>query len=610
MPRLFRILLLFIFAVFLTGSFSFVAAQDYKTDYTVEYAPNRSSQGLTTRVNFTVKTTNLKSDVFVKKFSLSFPKHFRISNVNAQDDAGAIKPSVSENSELTTVSLDLNNPKLGKDLENTVKLVFDQNNLFQINGNIWEVIIPTIENRGEGSYNVVVSLPDADKKIAISKPKPTKIEGSKIFWDNPPGKIIYGVFGSTQAFNLNLTYNLKNDRLTPVFSEVAFIPDTAHQKVFVNTINPTPNSVYTDEDGNVIGKYYLKPKESKTVQYSGAVQLLINSRDEVRILSRSKIKDQERYLLNESNYWKLTDPGKFKQLKTARDIYNFLVQNFKYNYKRVSQNKSFGRLGADIALQKPDQAICVEFTDSFIALAREQGIKSRELQGYAVTQDQTLRPLSLVKDVLHSWIEYYDDALQDWIQVDPTWENTSGIDYFTSFDLNHIAFAIHGKSPTSPAPAGAYKVSDTKDIIVQTALNLPQENKKISISKVELPKTVNDAVTTKGVAYLKNEGNTFLYDLEISFSGENLDVSPAQGKIDQIAPYEEKKIEFFVKPSTRNKFKKGKVMIQAENYDSEERTITISPSSYSIGLWVGILVAAISGLLLFSFRIGMRKRRS
>ena len=72
----------------------------------------------------------------------------------------------------------------------------------------------------------------------------------------------------------------------------------------------------------------------------------------------------------------------------------------------------------------------MEFTDLFIAIAREKGIYSREIQGYGFLWIQKLQPLSLSSDILHAWPEYFDLKTENWVAVDPTWENTSGIDYF------------------------------------------------------------------------------------------------------------------------------------------------------------------------------------
>ncbi len=63
--------------------------------------------------------------------------------------------------------------------------------------------------------------------------------------------------------------------------------------------------------------------------------------------------------------------------------------------------------------------------------------------------------MSLVKDVLHAWPEYYDESKKTWIMIDPTWGNTThGMDYFSSLDFEHITFVIKGLSSTYPVPAG------------------------------------------------------------------------------------------------------------------------------------------------------------
>lgn len=144
-----------------------------------------------------------------------------------------------------------------------------------------------------------------------------------------------------------------------------------------------------------------------------------------------------------------------KKITTIPEIYRYAVDTLTYNYGRL--NTSITRLGAQQALQYPDQAVCTEYSDVFISLAREKGLYTREIQGYGFSNDQELRPLSVNADILHSWPEYFDDAKQLWIQTDPTWEDTSGIDYFNSFDLNHVVFAIHGKNPTFPIPQAVTK---------------------------------------------------------------------------------------------------------------------------------------------------------
>src|SRR5581483_5024862 len=105
----------------------------------------------------------------------------------------------------------------------------------------------------------------------------------------------------------------------------------------------------------------------------------------------------------------------------------------------------------------------------------------------AYTQNTTQRPLSLLKDILHAWPEYYDDKKMTWIMVDPTWGNTTGgVDYFNLLDFDHFVFTIDGQSSVNPLPAGAYKNSEQKNkkdvsVTFNSNFDLPDSKEQISL---------------------------------------------------------------------------------------------------------------------------------
>jgi hypothetical protein len=175
--------------------------------------------------------------------------------------------------------------------------------------------------------------------------------------------------------------------------------------------------------------------------------------------------DRKAYL-KAAPYWEVENPELIavaKNLKTPRDIYDYLVKNLTYDFSRVEDNRP--RLGALGTLHDKASAVCLEFTDLFIALARASGIPAREVDGYANTENSTQRPLSLVKDILHAWPEYYDDEKQEWVMVDPTWGNTTGgVDYFNVLDFDHVAFVIRGFDSEYPVPAGGYKYDEDENL--------------------------------------------------------------------------------------------------------------------------------------------------
>ena len=588
------IALLFTSFVFVKNSF----AQEFKSDYKVDYFLKKEGEAIDTEVRFAIKITNLENDVYVSKFALAFPKSFIISDLTALDDKGNINPVISEEANKAKIELEFSNPETGKGTQNNFFLNFKQKNLFKINGNVWEVVLPTVSTKENEKYQVVVHLPEGtDKKISIAKPRPDLIQGNSIYWNDSKAKTIYAVFGESQIYKTKLVYNLKNSRLTPVYTDIAFPPDTINQKVFVDSVSEAPATVFQDEDGNFLARYNLKPKESKKIVLTGFVEVFSQYRSELKRVDSDRLTTQRKYLFNESKYWKINSPNAFSNIKSPNEIYNYLVTNFKYDYSRV--NKSIERLGADNALRNPAKAVCTEFSDSFVAIAREKGIMAREIQGYGFSQDALLRPLSLIADLLHSWPQYYDENKQLWISVDPTWENTSGIDYFTSLDLNHIVFAIHGKKPDYPLPAGAYKFEDTKDVEIEPVKETPQERKKTSLGGLRISKSTDKNRTYMGKFWVRNEGNVYIYNLPIQIQGKNLAITEPNGIITSLAPFEKKELEFGYQ--VFNTKGEPQITISTPYGESLTKQVKIFPYAMVIIVLVAIVLISCSVVIYLRF---------
>lgn len=606
-----KILLKYFFFLFLSSiifhlSSISVFAADFKTDYQVEYNLSQSQDNLSSQVDFKIKITNLRTDVYVDKFAISFPNTFSINNLKASDDNGFITPKTTVGEQKTKIELEFSNPAIGKDSVNTFFLNFNQANLFKVNGKVWEVALPVIENTGGESYQVTVNLPEStDKKIAIAKPKPDSVFGNKIIWNNPKAKTIYAVFGDNQVYQSELTYHLKNDQIYPVFTEIAFPPDTIFQKTFIQSISPKPESVYQDEDGNYMGKYFLKPLENKTIIYKSFIQIFTNPRDEVVPVVRQMINKQKNYLLTAKKYWQTGKVNLFKNINIPEEIYNFVVDTLHYDYKKLdSQNK---RLGADTVLSYPDQAVCMEFTDLFITIAREKGIYSREIQGYGFSLDQRLQPLSLSSDILHAWPEYYDLKTESWTMVDPTWGNTSGINYFSSFDLNHIVFVIHGKNPDYPLPAGMYKIEKSRDVSIKPVINDPVEKKEIIIEGIDFTTTISDKKTYKGQFVIKNNGNSYLWQIPVEVKAKNITIEKGRYIVPVLAPMEKKLITFDYVSSEKNKRVQGTLMINVLQKNFLEQKINIIPFFYTLIIQFLIVILGLTTLFLI-YRLFREKK--
>lgn len=593
-------LLLLSFLFFLFFIPTSVLSQEFKTDYKVEYFLNEKGAGLETSVQFNAKITNLKSEVYVNKLTLIFPKAFEITDLRARDDNGAIQAELIVDQQNSKITLPFSDPQIGKGSENNFYLTFGQKNLFKVNGTVWEVILPTIEERAEGNYQIQVHLPkNTKKKISIAKPGPDLVRNNTIYWNNPRSKTIYAVFGDQQIYDLQLNYSIENPKLFRVYTDVAFPPDMLRQKIYVHSILPKPALTYIDADGNFIGRYYLNPKEKKSIIFRGLAQLFVYPREEVKLIEEKRIASQKKYLLSETNFWSINSIEPYANLKTSDQIYRYLVGNFKYDYQRVSQK--ILRLGAEQALRNPDRAVCTEFSDSFVALAREKGIWSREIQGYGFSNDPQLRPLSLVGDILHSWPEFFDTNSSQWISVDPTWETTSGIDYFSSFDLNHIAFVIHGKRAEYPLPAGMYKTEDSRDILIKTAQKNPSEVRKVILTSQTFKSSIDSGKKYKARLVVQNTGNVFIYGTPISIKTSGLIVNPNKIIIESLAPLEKKEIEVDYKMDATDVGKGSqniRVLIGEEEVLSKD--VQVSPYYFRIAFYVALLLVVFLVIFLLT----------
>lgn len=569
-----------------------VHAADFRTSYNIEYFIKDNDPENNTKTSYTIALTNLQPDLVIKKFTLIFPRSFSIGSVVAKDDRGAINPVITMKERIIEASFELNDPKPGLNEVNTIYLDFLQNNIFRAKGSIWEVFIPTLENRqGDTSVITVYLPPGKHRKLSLSKPTPDLVSLDKVVWNNFSGRSIYAVFGEEQRYDLNLAYHLTNPNVYKVYTDIAFPPDTLYQKIVVGSIVPPPDSTYSDSDGNYMARYNLNPKEEKLVQFRGIASIYTIPRSEYKPYIQNQFEIQQKSLFDPQPLWKLENETPILS-SNIKDHYDYALSKLTYNFSRVIKGNS--RMGAAQALQFPDQAVCTEYSDLLIASARQRGIYIREIQGFAFANEQELRPVQEESDILHSWVEYYDVKKNIWIPIDPTWEDTSGIDYFNSFDFNHIVFAVHGKKSDYPYPAGSYKSAPGgQDIHIEPTTNILTENKKISgtFSSIPLPDT-GDSFSVD--LTITNEGNVNVWSIPLSIQAANAQIDTSAIQINHLLPKEKKKITIRFTP-------KQSLFYQEVSFEVDNGSISIVEKKMQIPTFLtsfrGLIIPG--GALLF-----------
>lgn len=520
------------------------ADNEFAVDAVVNY--NIQGDGKTI-VTHDITLENNFSTLYATSYTLTL-QNIGSANVSAYKvDAGGnrndLATDVQKSGDTTTIKLDFSDAVVGKGSKRHFYVSYENSEFAVRTGEIWEVAIPKLdENSNFRRYSIKLTVPESFGLEAYMSPKPNS------FSEDSSGKVytftreqvtqspITAGFGPFQVFSFNLAYHLENPLNIGSQTQIALPPDTAYQKIYFSNINPQPSDVTIDPDGNWLATYKLSAKERIDVKVVGTVQIFSGPRP-FPIPSQDVLDAN----LKDTDFWQVSDP-KIKsladQLKTPRAIYDYVSQTLKYDVARVQPNVT--RLGAVKALDSPSQAICMEFTDTFIAIARAAGIPAREINGYAYTENPDLQPLGLVADVLHSWPEYYDAQRRVWVPIDPTWASTTGGEnFFDKLDLRHFTFVIHGFDSVKPYPPGSYKLGPNpqKDVFVSFG-KLPEirtVTPKISVQSKHTIPFIGTYLDVK----VRNPGPLALYKLSPSIyfddklkNSQEVEILPPYANVD------------------------------------------------------------------------------
>lgn len=503
MLRFIKYFILTFLLIFLLTPKIVLAEDQFIVDATVTYKVSDAGE---TMVTHEVVLENLFSSIYATTYTLALD-NISAQNIEAREDTGSVIPfEIKEENSRTNIKLTFNEPVVGLGAKRHFYISYKNSNFAVKTGEVWEISIPKLGDTSSfRNYNINLEVPDALGKEAYISPLPQsqKDENGIQYFSFAKKAIsetgVTAGFGEFQVFNFNLSYHLENPLTVSSQTEIALPPDTAFQKVYYSKIEPKPNSVYVDEDGNYIAVYKLFARQRLDINTEGSVQIFAGYRTFPRPTDISLSAN-----LTPTNYWQSTDTeikALAQKLKTPQEIYNYVAGNLKYNLGRVQPNTT--RMGAIGALRSPTEAICMEFTDLFVAISRAAGIPAREINGFAYTENKELQPLSLVADVLHAWPEYYDTSKGIWVPIDPTWGSTSGVDYFNKLDLRHFTFVIHGASDKEPYPPGSYKLGPN-----------PQKDVFVSFGQLPMNSTSNPQISLKIVRQIPFLDTVYQYTIK------------------------------------------------------------------------------------------------
>lgn len=573
-------------------------SDNFETDLVANY--NFKSDGkINTELNISVR--NLTTEKYLEFFKLSLNSE-NYQNIDVRQNRIPIPFKLEQESGLTSINITFPDKVVGKNQIREFSISFESGEYASKTGKTWDITLPKIVDEtifDHTSHKLII--PSSFGQLASVYPDPDNIytdeQITQIEFSNKTGNVINATFGIYQVYSFDITYHLENPLKQTTQQSVAIIPDTQYQRVYYTSIEPKPENINTDGDGNWIASFNLEPREKFDVRTTGFVQLLSEAQN-----IHTPDQNFEKYL-KADKYWE-TDNKQIIDLAkiytTPEEIYNYTLNTLSYDYTRVTP--TVHRYGAVEALKNPDRAICMEFTDTFIAISRAAGIPAREINGYAHTNNPKLQPLSLVADVLHSWPQYWDVDKNSWIEVDPTWESTTGgINYFDNRDLKHVTFVIHGESSETPYPPGSYKLGSMpqKDVYMAFSQLPEKRNATTTLSLVSNSTSVSSSIYR---FKLENHGPAAVYDKQISvyFDEEKNRIFP----VATLAPFASYEFEVVIPISFWGDNFPNNIKVV---YDEQQIAIGTQKQNVILIKYFAIFIILLISILFILIRIKQKK---
>lgn len=547
----FSFLTLLTIGLWILPQFNSISAQEEAAnsfENTLRSTYNVQQNG-STYVEHTFTIKNLTPTYYITKHGLRTSSQ-KITGVRVFDNKGAIDAEVTQIKNQTNIGITFPDKLVGEGKTRIFTISYTNPDLAQINGEVLEVAIPKQADPSQYSHIEVILNTPLYFGTATRVTPATNFSQSftnneiKMTFTELGDRGVSALFGSEQIFDLNFTYFLENNDTQPILLQTALPPDTPFQRMNYQTIDPKPTEMKVDKDGNWLATFYMPGNTAQAIKVQAQVLLTLNQNEAIPI-----VYPQDFHLIKQP-FWETDNPfiqEIAQEHTTPKEIYDFVTSQLEY--ATIDSIDDFERKGAAKILEIPEEAACQEFSDLFVTLARINKIPSRVITGYAYTENNELRPLSLVEDILHAWPEYWHEEDQIWKSIDPTWGNTTGgVDYFNQFDLNHIVLAINGESSSLPYPAGSYKTEKQteKTLEVSFGETFPDQNPTIETA---LEPQKNSFINLPGfhVLTLKNTSGAAWYHLNFDLSSEKSGVRVfGDTTIPAILPFQTITIPLFV----------------------------------------------------------------
>lgn len=300
------------------------------------------------------------------------------------------------------------------------------------------------------------------------------------------------------------------------------------QTVYFTKISPEPYSTELDENGNLIASFRLPVNQEGEIVAEGYA--VVSQNNDLSFTDSGSISQIPSDILDantkSAKFWEADATDIVEVAAELKDeetnVYTLVERAYKYVVDQIdySEVKKFGlnqRQGA-LATLRGGAAVCMEYSDLFIAILRAMGLPARAAfgTGYSTLDGLT----SSVNTVSHQWAEVYIPSIDSWVQVDTTWGENG--DTLIGGDLNHFYTHVASVDPETPA--------STEALLYGRGGNLSE--RQISVSALN-SRPSEESLTMEQVLqkYPKKDTQNIFENI---FAGVSLFVSSIDSSIDEL----------------------------------------------------------------------------
>lgn len=356
----------------------------------------------------------------------------------------------------------------------TYQVEYDSFALLNKAGAIYDLYIPTFasefqfeDDTTSRTINTVVNIPKSLGPINFVNPTKTPVDlGTKLQYQYSQqeltGTVSWIQIGNKQYYKFDIRQPYTATSNVPVLFNTysvilprSIVSGSLTQTVNFTSITPAPEAIYRDENDNLVARFAIPANETGEIVVSGYAEVEENNQFDMK--NSGSLSDLNSNVLGvniaNADFWEVNAPeiqAKAQELKgTETNIYKLITKTYQYVVDQIdySEVKRFGineRQGALKTLQG-GAAVCMEYSDLFIALMRAQGVPARAAFGYGYDTRATNGI-----DTAHQWAEVYLPSQNRWVSIDTTW-GESGTDIIGG-NLNHFFKYVANINPNDPAP--------------------------------------------------------------------------------------------------------------------------------------------------------------